>query len=100
MARPLHRCQECGKRRVGVTVVDGRDLCPACVKALTPAKTEVEIKLDVVRWNAEQLRDQTASVARMLGEARDAGATLRQIGQAAGMSPEGVRKLIQRGAQQ
>lgn len=35
MARPFHRCDECGKRRVGVTVVHVggailRDLCPAC----------------------------------------------------------------------
>lgn len=27
-----HRCQSCAKRRVGVTVVDGFDLCPECAE--------------------------------------------------------------------
>lgn len=37
MARPLHRCHACGKRRVGVTVVGGRDLCPSCAEAAARA---------------------------------------------------------------
>lgn len=98
MARPAHRCDECGKRRVGVTVVENRDLCPACAKALEPVKTEAERKLDVVRWNADQLRQQEAAVAEMIGEARDAGASLRAIADAAGMSQEGVRQLLKRTA--
>jgi len=32
-----HRCDECGKRRANVTVVGGRDLCPACLPSLLPS---------------------------------------------------------------
>lgn len=28
----MHRCAECGRRRVNVTVVAGRDLCPECAR--------------------------------------------------------------------
>lgn len=31
------RCDECGKHRSGITVVDGRDLCPACLPPLPPS---------------------------------------------------------------
>lgn len=37
MARKTYRCDECGKYRVGVTVVKGRDLCPACLPPLPPS---------------------------------------------------------------
>lgn len=30
MKRRAQRCEECGRYRVGITVVDGRDLCPEC----------------------------------------------------------------------
>lgn len=33
------RCEQCGKRRANVTVVDGRDLCPACLPLLPPSVT-------------------------------------------------------------
>ena len=39
MARKKHRCDECGRLRVGVTVHDGRDLCPACLPPLPPSAT-------------------------------------------------------------
>lgn len=30
MSRRHHRCHECGKHRVNITVYRGRDLCPEC----------------------------------------------------------------------
>ena len=36
MARHAYRCHACGKRRVGVTVVDGKDLCPECAELHVP----------------------------------------------------------------
>lgn len=33
-----YRCDECGKTRVNVTVVGGRDLCPACLPPLRPSE--------------------------------------------------------------
>jgi hypothetical protein len=34
MARRPQRCDECGKRRVGITVVAGRDFCPSCAEGI------------------------------------------------------------------
>jgi hypothetical protein len=36
-----YRCDDCGKRRVNVTVVSGRDLCPECAYRRASLKFEV-----------------------------------------------------------
>jgi hypothetical protein len=40
--RKTYRCDECGKRRVGVTVVGGRDLCPECAEGGTRMNEAVQ----------------------------------------------------------
>lgn len=61
-----------------------------------PNVTPKESALAIVGADADWLRQLEERLPRSIQTARDAGATLREIGQAAGMSPEGVRKLIAR----
>lgn len=55
-----------------------------------------ELALRFVRENAEQARRQAEVVPAFVVRAREAGATLREIAEAAGLSVEGVRKMIAR----
>ena len=54
MSRRAHDCDECGKTRVGVTVVHGRDLCPECAE-LEAAKADRPDPADVAALDLSDL---------------------------------------------
>ncbi|MCA1569284.1 MAG: hypothetical protein LC798_02970 [Chloroflexi bacterium] len=63
---------------------------------MTPEQGGVEVTPEyraVERW-ARQARDAVVARDRQIRRMRDTGATLRQIAEAAHMSPEAVRKIL------
>jgi hypothetical protein len=51
MARKAYRCDSCGRRRVGVTVVGRLDLCPECAEKGAEARAAAEA-VDRIRVEA------------------------------------------------
>ena len=57
------------------------------------AKTSAELRLAVATKHAQRAREATAARDAAIRRCRDAGATLRAIGEAVGMSHGGVAKI-------
>ena len=54
------------------------------------------LRLDAIRSQTQTRNDLQSSIELVMEAAREAGATYREIADAADMTPEGVRKLLQR----
>lgn len=50
-----YRCEECGRRRVGVTVVEGRDLCPACAGGPVPSRRQAQPAMTAATFSTDEL---------------------------------------------
>jgi hypothetical protein len=91
MARHAYRCHSCGKRRVGVTVLDGRDLCPECRSLTAPLRAVPRLEQANAQYEAA-LGERLAAILA----AREAGLSWAKIAHELGLSVEGVRKIAAR----
>lgn len=99
MARPARRCDACGKRRVGVTVVRGRDLCPSCADTLSAAVEDLTAAhVDALHVAAVKIDNAREDRDVAIRAAFADGVSVAQIAQAANLTRARVYQLVAKAA--